>query len=116
MPADYVYGKVLAKAVVDASSGEILAEANAIIDAPTLEKLRAAGVRDISVLYVNDVDRGAYISDTLRVDHTTGRQDALVEIYHIMRPGERPRATPPRRCSTTCSSAASCTTCPRSAA
>ena len=90
VPADYVHGKVLAKAVVDAGSGEILAEANAVIDAPLLDKLRAAGVRELSVLYVNDVDRGAYISDTLRVDHTTGRQDALVEIYHIMRPGEPP--------------------------
>ncbi len=90
VPPDYVYGKIIAKAVVDASSGEILAEANAVIDVALLEKLRAAGVSSLSVLYVNDVDRGAYISDTLRVDHTTGRQDALVEIYHIMRPGEPP--------------------------
>ena len=90
VPPDYVYGKVLAKAVVDATSGEILAEANAVLDTELLEKLRAAGVSTLSVLYVNDVDRGAFISDTLRVDHTTGRQDALVEIYHIMRPGEPP--------------------------
>ena len=90
VPYEYAYGKILAKDVIDASSGEILAEANAVLDEELLNTLREAGVNELSVLYVNDVDRGAHVSDTLRVDHTTGRQDALVEIYHIMRPGEPP--------------------------
>jgi DNA-directed RNA polymerase subunit beta len=90
VPPDYLFGKIVAKDVVDPDSGEIVAEANALIDEALHEKLHAAGATGIEVLYVNDVDRGPYISDTLRIDHTTGRQDALVEIYHIMRPGEPP--------------------------
>ena len=42
------------------------------------------------MLYVNDLDRGPYISDTLRIDPTKNRLEALVEIYRMMRPGEPP--------------------------
>ena len=42
------------------------------------------------MLYVNDLDRGPFISDTLRIDPTKNRMEALVEIYRMMRPGEPP--------------------------
>ena len=57
---------------------------------PTIDKLIEAGVTQIRVLYVNDLDRGPYISDTLRIDPTRTRLEALVEIYRMMRPGEPP--------------------------
>ena len=44
----------------------------------------------MKTLYTNDLDRGAYISDTLRIDPTKTRLEALVEIYRMMRPGEPP--------------------------
>jgi DNA-directed RNA polymerase subunit beta len=56
----------------------------------TAAKLVQAGISEIRVLYVNDLDRGPFISDTLRIDPTKNRMEALVEIYRMMRPGEPP--------------------------
>src|SRR6185369_4916367 len=52
--------------------------------------LFAAGIKKIETLFVNDIDRGAFISNTLRIDSTTNKLEALVEIYRMMRPGEPP--------------------------
>ena len=87
---DYAYGRILANDVIDKESGEVIANANDELDEPLLAKLRAAGVESISTLYVNDVDRGPYISSTLRIDPTTEKISAQVEIYRMMRPGEPP--------------------------
>jgi len=87
---EYAIGKVLARDVVDESSGEILFHANEEITEDTIAKLRAAGVSSFDTLYVNDVDRGPYISDTLRADATRSQIEAQVEIYRMMRPGEPP--------------------------
>ncbi|MCP4046552.1 MAG: DNA-directed RNA polymerase subunit beta, partial [Gammaproteobacteria bacterium] len=87
---DYVFGKAIARDVVDKETGEIIVHANEEITAEVLETLRSAKVSSIDVLYTNDVDRGAYISDTLRADLTSTQLDAQVEIYRMMRPGEPP--------------------------
>ncbi|MCL2429494.1 MAG: DNA-directed RNA polymerase subunit beta, partial [Alphaproteobacteria bacterium] len=71
-------------------TGEILAKANEVLTAALVEKLIEAGIPEVNTLYVNDLDRGAYISDTLRIDPTKTRLEALVEIYRMMRPGEPP--------------------------
>src|SRR5512145_2692113 len=90
VPNDYLIGKILAHDVVNTETGEILAKANEILTAVTVQKLVQAGVAEIRVLYVNDLDRGPFISDTLRIDPTKNRMEALVEIYRMMRPGEPP--------------------------
>jgi len=90
VPREYVYGKVLAHDVVNTETGEILAKANEVLTALSVEKLIEAGITEIQTLYTNDLDRGPYISDTLRVDPTKTRLEALVEIYRMMRPGEPP--------------------------
>jgi DNA-directed RNA polymerase subunit beta len=90
VPVEYLVGKVLAHDVVNTETGEILAKANEILVAATVTKLVQAGVTEIHVLYVNDLDRGPFISDTLRIDPTKNRMEALVEIYRMMRPGEPP--------------------------
>ncbi len=90
MPRDYIYGKVMAHDVVNTDTGEIIAKANEVLTAASVEKLIEAGITDVRTLYVNDLDRGAYISDTLRIDPTRIRIEALVEIYRMMRPGEPP--------------------------
>ncbi len=90
VPTDYLVGKVLAHDVVNTETGEILAKANEVLAAPTVLKLVQAGIPEIRVLYVNDLDRGPFISDTLRIDPTKNRMEALVEIYRMMRPGEPP--------------------------
>jgi DNA-directed RNA polymerase subunit beta len=90
VPGDYLVGRVLAHAQVDPETGEVLAEANAEITPELLEVLLAKDVRRIETLFVNDLDQGPYISDTLRVDPTTNELEAQVEIYRMMRPGEPP--------------------------
>jgi DNA-directed RNA polymerase subunit beta len=90
VPREYVYGKVLAHDVVNTETGEILAKANEVLTALSVEKIIEANIAEIQTLYTNDLDRGPYISDTLRVDPTKTRLEALVEIYRMMRPGEPP--------------------------
>ncbi len=89
-PLAYLYGKVIAKDIIDQETGELLAEANTEITPEVLESLHKSGVADFGIIYVNEIDRGSYISDTLRIDDTPGRLEALVEIYRTMRPGEPP--------------------------
>jgi DNA-directed RNA polymerase subunit beta len=90
VPRDYIYGKILAHDVVNTETGEIIAKANEVITAASAEKFIETGITEVSTLYVNDLDRGPYISDTLRIDPTKNRLEALVEIYRMMRPGEPP--------------------------
>ncbi|MEQ8798956.1 MAG: DNA-directed RNA polymerase subunit beta [Salinisphaeraceae bacterium] len=90
VPEAYLVGKVLARNIVDTDSGEVLAAANEEITEETVESFRAAGIKDIPTLYINDLDHGPYISNTLQVDTTTTPLEALVEIYRMMRPGEPP--------------------------
>ena len=90
VPLDYAAGKVLAHDIIDPESGELLVAANDELSLETVEKLQAADVKEFRTLYVNDLDRGPYISDTLRADTTASQLEAQVEIYRMMRPGEPP--------------------------
>jgi len=65
VPEDYLAGRMLARNVVDADTGEILAKANDELTEPVLKKLRVAGVVEIPCLYTNELDEGSYISQTL---------------------------------------------------
>lgn len=86
----YLIGKVLADAVVDRETGEVLYSPNTEITADVCDVLREHKIATFSVLYMNDLDRGPYISNTLRIDSTETELEALVEIYRMMRPGEPP--------------------------
>jgi DNA-directed RNA polymerase subunit beta len=90
VPREYLVERIIAKDVVDEASGEILVPCNTIITDDVLDKLLKAGVTEIATIYTNDLDCGPYIADTLRIDPTTTRLEALVEIYRMMRPGEPP--------------------------
>jgi len=90
VPAEYLEGKILAHDVVDTETGELLAAANAELTPELIETLIAGGIEHIRTLYVNDLDRGPFISNTLKIDPSTTRLEALVEIYRMMRPGEPP--------------------------
>ncbi|QDE32950.1 DNA-directed RNA polymerase subunit beta [Shewanella polaris] len=90
VPVDYIVGKYAAQDYIDEDTGEVLVTANSEITLEDLAKLSLAGIKDIDTLFINDLDHGAYIADTLRIDSTTNRLEALVEIYRMMRPGEPP--------------------------
>ncbi|GHH60982.1 MULTISPECIES: DNA-directed RNA polymerase subunit beta [Gammaproteobacteria] len=90
VPDEYLLGRILSHDVVDASTGELLANANDEITEDQLAAFRKAGVDAVGTLWVNDLDRGPYLSNTLRIDPTKTQLEALVEIYRMMRPGEPP--------------------------
>ena len=87
---DFLIGKVLAKDIFNQETGEVLVSANTEIDQSIIEAIREANIAELHTLYINELDKGPYISTTLRADPTSNRLEALVEIYRMMRPGEPP--------------------------
>lgn len=87
---DDLYGSYLAEDIVNYETGEIYLEAGDEIDEKTLRVLLDTGVDEINVLDIDHVNIGAYIRNTLAADKNQSRQDALFDIYRVMRPGEPP--------------------------
>src|SRR3546814_7616774 len=86
----YLVGKVVAKDLVAEGTGEIIAAANTELTQVLLAKARESGIKILPTLFINDVDKGPYISTTLNIDPSKTKLEALVEIYRMMRPGEPP--------------------------
>ncbi len=90
VPDEFMIGRIIASNIVNAETGEVLANANDEITEDLLGKLASGGVEQFQTLYINDLDRGAYISSTLRIDETADQWASRVAIYRMMRPGEPP--------------------------
>ena len=90
IPDEFLLGKVLASGVTDKTTGELLARANGVITVELLESIAAINKVELSLIYVDEVEQGSYISDTLNLDSTTSKLEAQIEIYRMMRPGEPP--------------------------
>ncbi len=90
VPEDFLLGRVLAKNQIDPDTGELIAKANEELTESLLKKLRSAGILDLELLFTNELDQGAYISQTLATDETADELAARVAIYRMMRPGEPP--------------------------
>lgn len=90
VPDEYIIGNTTARPLIHPVTGEIIAECNSEITAELLEECRKAGIVQIETLYINDIDCGPFISDTLKIDTSSNELEALVEIYRMMRPGEPP--------------------------
>jgi len=85
-----IYGQVLAKDLLDKTTGEIVLESNTVIDEENLTLIEELKLKELETLYINDIESGPYMADTLRADTTNNEIEALVEIYRMMRPGEPP--------------------------
>ncbi|MBL10410.1 MAG: DNA-directed RNA polymerase subunit beta [Acidiferrobacteraceae bacterium] len=90
VPDSFIIGRTLAHDFIDAETGELLGRSNDLVTEELLGVLRSAGVKNLETIYSNDLDHGGYISDTLRIDPTTNANEAKLEIYRMMRPGEPP--------------------------
>ncbi|SKA51092.1 DNA-directed RNA polymerase subunit beta [Enterovibrio nigricans] len=90
VPVEYIVGKLSARDYINEETGEIIAGANQELSLESLALLSQAGHKKIETLFTNDLDHGPYMADTLRIDSTSDRLTALVEIYRMMRPGEPP--------------------------
>ena len=84
---EQMYGKFLAKNIVT-KNGEVLAEAGDEINEELLDKLAENKVKEIDTLYIDNLNVGPYIRNTLAADKNKNRQEALFDIYRVMRPGE----------------------------
>ena len=87
---DAFMGQTLGEDIINKETGEIVFATNTLLDKPTLKKLVESGVTEFKILYVNTIDSGSYVADTLRNDASTSRQEALADIYRMLRPGEPP--------------------------
>ena len=83
-------GKFLARDLVNTETGEIYAEAGDELDATNIQALEELGFATLDVLDIDHVNVGAYMRNTLRVDKNVTREDALFDVYRVMRPGEPP--------------------------
>ncbi|HEV2533514.1 DNA-directed RNA polymerase subunit beta [Phenylobacterium sp.] len=90
LPPEALAGKYLARDLVNMETGEIYAEAGDELDPELLAALEEQGFSTLDVLDVDEVTLGAYMRNTLRVDKNSAREDALFDIYRVMRPGEPP--------------------------
>ena len=90
VPREYLIGKILGHNLIDTSTGELVAHVNDEVTSSMIERCIDSGVTEINTLFVNDLDRGPYISNAMKLDVTSNTLEALVEIYRMMRPGEPP--------------------------
>jgi len=85
-----VVGQYLATDLIDEKTGQVLFEAGDELTADVMEKLEEAGVKELPALGIDHVNIGPYIRNTMAADKNSTREEALVDIYRVMRPGEPP--------------------------
>lgn len=83
-------GKVVAKPIIDESTGEILADANAEMNQETLEKAIEAGIYKFQLIFFDGLAVGPHLRNTMLVDKVSSKEEALIEVYRRLRPGEPP--------------------------
>jgi DNA-directed RNA polymerase subunit beta len=88
--ADDLAGKYLAQDIVNLNTGEIYGEAGDELDAKLLETFKEAKIKEFPILDIDHVTIGAFIRNTLNVDKNANHEEALMDVYRVMRPGEPP--------------------------
>jgi DNA-directed RNA polymerase subunit beta len=83
-------GRFVAEDVVNMKTGEVYAEAGDEITEDTLSSMRENGVDEVGILFIDNVNYGPHLRNTLVADRNSCREEALVDIYRVMRPGEPP--------------------------
>ena len=90
VPNEELFGRYLALDMVNGETGEIYAEAGDEVSEQLLEELDDAGFDEIALLDIDHINTGSFIRNTLAVDKNQSREQALIDIYRVMRPGEPP--------------------------
>ena len=86
-------GLYLSDDILDEETFEVIAEAGQEVTTEVLEKMDSAKIKEFGVLYIDNVTVGPHIRNTLVVDKNKTREEALFDIYQVMRPGEPPTVT-----------------------
>jgi DNA-directed RNA polymerase subunit beta len=83
-------GKVIARPIIDESTGEIIADANQEMTKAIMERSIASGIEEFRLIFFDGLSVGPYLRNTLLVDKISTKEEALLEIYKRLRPGEPP--------------------------
>ncbi|MFP4600159.1 MAG: DNA-directed RNA polymerase subunit beta [Persicimonas sp.] len=83
-------GKIAAEDIFDASTGEVLVEVNEELTEESIKELEERGIESIDVLFIDNVNAGPYLRDTLQADSISTPEEAILEIYQRLRPGDPP--------------------------
>ena len=90
IPTEEIFGRYSAYDLVNDKTGEIYIEAGDELTPENLEKLDQAGIDRLELLDIDHTNTGAWIRNTLKADKAEDRDQALSDIYRVMRPGEPP--------------------------
>jgi DNA-directed RNA polymerase subunit beta len=85
-----VIGKITSTDIVDTNTGEVVIECNEEITVERLEKLRELGINEFKVLFIDNLYVGPYLRETLLQDKIATTEEAMIEIYRRLRPGDPP--------------------------
>mgnify|MGYP006271727697 CR=1 FL=1 len=85
-----VIDSVSADDVVDEETGEVILQVNEKVTADKLEELRERGVKDFRVLFIDGLNVGSFLRDTLLTDKVDNEDESILEIYRRLRPGDPP--------------------------
>ena len=90
VPDTDILGRFIAEDIINMSTGEVYAEAGEEITEELMARFVENGNDEISILFIDNVNYGPHLRNTLAADRNTCREEALVDIYRVMRPGEPP--------------------------
>ncbi len=88
--AEELTGKVAARDLIDPETGEVILECNEELSPAKLDKLREAGISEFPILFIDGLNVGSYLRDTLLAEKVKTTEDAIMEIYRRLRPGDPP--------------------------
>lgn len=93
VPTDELIGRIISADLLDLDTGEVIAKSNTILTEEIIKQVIEAGIKSIETLYVNDLEHGSYLADTLRNEENSKETaanvvEAIHQIYKMMRPGE----------------------------
>ena len=90
VPAEQLVGRYVATDLINEETGEVLCEAGEEISEHMLEQFDQVGITQVPTLAIDHISVGAYLRNSLMIDKNTSREDALIDVYRVMRPGEPP--------------------------
>jgi DNA-directed RNA polymerase subunit beta len=90
IPSEAVIGRVASEDIVDEKTGEVLLECNQELSEAKVEELRNKGIKEVKVIFTDNLSYGPFVRETLILDKVSSPEEALIEIYKRMRPGDPP--------------------------
>ncbi len=90
IPLEVVVGRVASEDIVDDKTGEVLLECNQDLSESKVEELRNKGIKEVKVIFTDNLTYGPFVRETLLLDKVSSPEEALIEIYKRMRPGDPP--------------------------